>query len=274
MLMSPIKNPESGTGWLCAENLHLMFRKTPILQGIHLELGAGEFVGLIGPNGAGKSSLLRALSGLLPVQSGQVSLQLSQEKAQAIQRVSPQVRARFLGYLAQQEKPAWPLTVAHLVGLGRAPWRKPGGVKNHLDQEAVEQALELTDLHALRDRPVTELSGGELQRCLLARVFAGEPQMILADEPIAALDPYHQLQIMELLRSHAVNGGTVMAALHDLGLASRFCQRLILLHEGRIVADGEPIAVLTPQNLQTVYGITAYVDCRDEGVVIIPKHRV
>src|SRR5690606_32435608 len=123
------------------------------------------------------------------------------------------------------------------------------------------------------DRAITNLSGGELQRALLARVFAGEPQVIIADEPIAALDPYHQLHIMELLRDHAQNGGTVIAALHDLSLAARYCQRLILLHHGRIVADGEPVHVLTPENLQQVYGITAYVDCRENGVVVIPKQR-
>ncbi len=271
---SPLKNSESNNGLLRAEELHLQFHKNPILQGINLQLGAGEFVGLIGPNGAGKSSLLRVLSGLLPAQQGRVTMQLAREAPQDIQRIPAQTRARFLGYLAQQEKPAWPLTVEHLVGLGRAPWRKPVTNKMAHDQEAVEQALQLTDLQTLRERPVTELSGGELQRCLLARVFAGEPQMILADEPIAALDPYHQLQIMELLQAHARNGGAVMAALHDLSLASRFCQRLILLHHGRVVADGEPVAVLTPPNLQDVYGITAYVDCRDDGVIIIPKHRI
>ena len=267
------ENPNQTFCQLSAENLHLQFKSNPILQGIDLQLSSGEFVGLIGPNGAGKSSLLRVLSGLLTAQQGQVTLQLPQDNPKNIVEISAQIRARFLGYLPQQEKPAWPLTVEHLVGLGRAPWHKPMGNKSTRDHSAVEQALQVTDLQALRKRPVTELSGGELQRCLLARVFAGEPQLILADEPIAALDPYHQLQIMELLQAHAQQGGAVMAALHDLSLASRFCKRLILLHHGRVVADGEPIAVLTPQNLAEVYGITAHVDCRDDGVVIIPRQR-
>jgi len=113
-----------------------------------------------------------------------------------------------------------------------------------------------------------------LQRALLARVFAGNPKLIVADEPIAALDVYHQLHIMELLQAHAQQGGAVIAALHDLSLAARFCSRLILMHQGNFVAEGEPVQVLTPENLAKVYGISAHVDCREDGVVIIPIKRV
>lgn len=259
---------------LQANHIHLRLDHHPVLQDVSLQLQAGEFVGLIGPNGAGKSSLLKILAALISAQQGQVELQLPHHELTDIHALPAPARARFLGYLPQQEKPAWPLTVEHLVGLGRAPWHKPMGHKSEQDQYAVEHALQLTDLQHLRQRPVTALSGGELQRCLLARVFAGEPQVILADEPIAALDPYHQLHIMELLQTHAREGGAVIAALHDLSLASRYCKRLILLHHGRVVADGEPVAVLTPKNLQDVYGITAHVDCRDDGVVVIPKARI
>ena len=166
------------------------------------------------------------------------------------------------------------MEVEHLVGLGRAPWHKPMGGKSSRDEQAIERALQLTELTHLRHRTVTRLSGGELQRALLARVFAGEPEVILADEPIAALDPYHQLHIMELLREHSQQGGSVIAALHDLSLAARFCSRLVLLHNGELVASGQPIEVLTSENLEKVYGINAYVDCRDDGVVIIPRQRV
>ena len=174
--MLSAENPNQNFCQLHADNLHLQFKSNPILQGIDLQLSSGEFVGLIGPNGAGKSSLLRVLSGLLTAQQGQVTLQLPQDHKKNIAGIPAQIRARFLGYLPQQEKPAWPLTVEHLVGLGRAPWHKPMGNKRTQDQTAVEQALQFTDLQALRERPVTELSGGELQRCLLARVFAGEPR--------------------------------------------------------------------------------------------------
>jgi ABC-type cobalamin/Fe3+-siderophores transport system ATPase subunit len=243
-----------------------------ILNGVSLALNAGEFVGLIGPNGAGKTSLLRVMAGLREADSGEIYIDQS-SSSNTLKSLPSQTRAKLLAYLAQQEKPAWPLAVKHLVGLGRAPWRKP--LENNSEhKQAIARALQLTDLTSFADRPINSLSGGELQRALLARVFAGDPKIIIADEPIAALDPYHQLHIMELLRDHSLRGGAVIAALHDLSLAARYCHRLILLHHGRIVADGEPVHVLTPENLQQVYGITAYVDCREDGVVVIPKQRV
>lgn len=257
---------------LHAQAIHFSLEQQAILADVSVSLQAGEFVGLIGPNGAGKSSLLRILAGLRKPNSGQVLVTTALGQ-QPLASLSPPERARLLAFLAQQEKPAWPLTVKHLVGIGRAPWRRPLE-KNPQDEQAIANALTLTELHHLAERSVTTLSGGELQRALLARVFAGEPQLIIADEPIVALDPYHQLHIMELLRAHAQRGGTVIAALHDLSLAARYCQRLILLDQGRVHSVGEPIAVLTPENLQQVYGISAHVDCRADGVVVIPRTRI
>lgn len=259
---------------LHANNIYLTLNNQPILQDVSLQLRPSEFVGLIGPNGAGKTSLLRILADLQKADSGDVQLKIATDNTQTLSAISAQTRARLLAYLPQQEKPAWPLTVEHLVGLGRAPWRTPMGKKTVQDLAAIAHALQVTDTQHLAHRPVNELSGGELQRCMLARVLAGEAQVILADEPIAALDPYHQLHIMELLQAHARQGGTVIAALHDLGLAARYCSRLILLNHGAMIADGEPIAVLTTENLARVYGITAHVDCREEGVVIIPRQRI
>ena len=258
---------------LQAQALWLSCDQQPLLRGVDIQLGAGELVGLIGPNGAGKSSLLRVLAGLRRPDSGQVCIE-QQAQRKNLHDYSASERARLLAYLPQQETPAWPLQVEHLVGLGRAPWHKPMSGKSVQDRQAIERAIQLTELGHLRQRRVDTLSGGELQRALLARVFAGEPPMILADEPIAALDPYHQLHIMELLAEHAQQGGSVLAALHDLSLAARFCSRLVLLHQGQVVAAGTPGEVLTSANLEQVYGISAYVDCREEGVVIIPRKRV
>ena len=266
-------NPHSPR--LNAQDISVQRGGNAVVNAASVQLFAGELVGLIGPNGAGKSSLLRVLAGLQAPDAGQVRLTLSANaQPQLLQHIPARERAQTLAYLPQQEVPAWPLQVEHLVGLGRAPWHKPLGGKSARDQQAIEQALLMTELSDLRERIVTTLSGGELQRTLLARVFAGEPSIILADEPIAALDPYHQLQVMELLAQHSQQGGVVLAALHDLSLAARFCSRLILLQQGRVVADGEPIKVLTSENLERVYGIRAYVDCREEGVVIIPRERV
>ena len=264
---------------LSAQQVSLTRDSNKILDNAGLTLSSDEFVGLIGPNGAGKSSLLRVMAGLQAVDAGQVFLatgNLSDDAhpQKVLADFSGRERAQLLAYLPQQETPAWPLQVEHLVGLGRAPWHKPLSGKSPRDKQAIEHALDVTELQSLRQRIVTTLSGGELQRTLLARVFAGEPKIILADEPIAALDPYHQLQMMELLSAHAKQGGSVLAALHDLSLAARFCSRLVLIHHGKIVADGQPIEVLTTENLEKVYGISAYIDCRDDGVVIIPRKRV
>ncbi len=259
---------------LRAQSISVVRDNTSIIDNVDVQLAPGEFVGLIGPNGAGKSSLLRVLAGLSDADAGQVRISNNQHADIALQQLPDRARAQLLAYLPQQGAPAWPLQVEHLVGLGRSPWHKPMSGKSTRDAEAIERALQITELTQLRHRIVTTLSGGELQRSLLARVFAGEPEIILADEPIVALDPYHQLHMMELLAEHAQQGGSVFAALHDLSLAARFCSRLVLIHHGKIIADGQPIQVLTTENLQQVYGISAYVDCRDDGVVIIPRKRV
>lgn len=258
---------------LIANQIGLGRDKISILNSVDLRLSGGEFVGLIGPNGAGKSSLLKVMAGLQIPDRGNVELDVD-GTAKELTTWPAHRRAQTMAWLPQQETPAWPLQVEHLVGLGRAPWHKPMSGKSIQDSRAIEHALELTELTHLRHRTVTTLSGGELQRVLLARVFAGEPHIILADEPIAALDPYHQLHVMELLKDHSRRGGSVLVALHDLSLAARFCSRLVLLHQGAVVADGNPIEVLTTANLEKVYGISAYVDCRDDGVIIIPRQRV
>lgn len=259
---------------LTARSISVIRDNTKIIENVDVKLAAGEFVGLIGPNGAGKSSLLRVLAGLSNTDAGHISISNSNHTDLAMHQLPDRERAQLLAYLPQQETPAWPLQVEHLVGLGRAPWHKPMSRKSEPDIQAIERALQITELTQLRHRIVTTLSGGELQRTLLARVFAGEPEIILADEPIAALDPYHQLHMMELLAEHTQRGGSVLAALHDLSLAARFCSRLLLIHHGKVIADDQPVHVLTTENLQHVYGISAYVECRDDGVVIIPRKRV
>lgn len=257
---------------ISAQQLTLVLNGKKVAADVNIAIAAGEFVGLIGPNGAGKSSVLRMLAGLVKPAAGDVQIAPDNTPASLL-TINAQARARFMAYLAQKESPVWPLSVKNLVALGRSAWNS-GADKNGVDEAAIQRAMHMTDVNELTDRPVTELSGGELQRVLLARVFAGEPRLILADEPISALDVYHQLHIMELLQVHAQSGGAVIAALHDLSLAARFCSRLVLMHQGKVVASGEPVDVLTPQNLAQVYGVSAHVDCRDDGVVIIPTRRI
>jgi ABC-type cobalamin/Fe3+-siderophores transport system ATPase subunit len=257
---------------LIAEDIQLKKNHQTILQDVQFQLNQGEFVGLIGPNGAGKSSLLKILAGLDTGFSGQVSM-VFEEKI-VLNKMHRLARAKSIAFLPQQEVPAWPLTVEHLVGLGRLPWANSLSHASSVNRDSIELAIQQTDLQHLRYRNVMELSGGELQRVLLARVFAGGQSIILVDEPIAALDPYHQLHVMELLAAKATQKGMVCAALHDLNLAATFCNRLVLLDKGKVIASGQPADVLTNENLRRVYGIDAYVDCREEGVVIIPRKRV
>jgi len=245
-----------------------------ILDAIDVTIAAGECVGLIGPNGAGKTTLLRVLANLLRPDRGAALLD-GVELAQ----IAPVQLAKRCAYLAQGAPAHWPVQVDTVVALGRLPhlewWQRPHAD----DRRAIDEALELADVAHLRTRLVTTLSGGERMRVLLARIFASQPQIILADEPIAALDPYHQLHVMELLREHAHRTrveqprGAVLAVLHDLNLAARFCDRLILIAHGRVHCMGSAREVLTAENLQQVYGITARIQHDGEQFSVIPWQR-
>jgi len=238
---------------LAAQAVAVAVEGRNILHGIDLRVRRGEFVGLIGPNGAGKTTLLRVLAGLLAPAAGRVRLD-----GAALSALESRHLARRLAYLAQGAPAHWPLRVDKVVALGRLPhlewWRQPGPA----DRAAIERAMGLAEVAHLRERVVTTLSGGERLRVLLARVFASEPELILADEPVAALDPYHQLHVMEILREHAhVSRGAVLAVLHDLNLAARFCDRLVLLDAGRVACVGGVREVLVNEQLRRVYGVEA-----------------
>jgi iron complex transport system ATP-binding protein len=224
-----------------------------ILSGIDLTVEPGEILGLLGPNGAGKTSLLRVLAGLDKPDKGAVSVD-----GIRLEAIAHWDRARRIGFLPQPAEAAWPITVAHLVGLGRLPFARPFGGADERDSRAVESALAEADLTRLCDRAVNTLSSGELSRAFLARALAGQPRLLLADEPTANLDPAHQLAAMGMLRRLAANGAGIVMTQHDLPLASRFCDRLLLIGQGKAIALGPPSAVLTPQNLDAVFGIVAH----------------
>lgn len=221
-----------------------------ILRGIDLNLQQGGMLGLIGPNGAGKTSLLRLLAGLVEADQGEVKLE-----QQPYHSIKVEQRARKIAYLAQSGTAHWPLRVERLVELGRFPhlgnWQKP----TEQDARIIDRILRQTDTEQLRDRTFDTLSGGERARVLLARALAAEPTILLADEPVAALDPSHQLDVMALLSDHCRNGGAVIVVLHDLSLAAHFCDRLQLLLNGESIAVGPPSQILTESHLKQAYHI-------------------
>jgi iron complex transport system ATP-binding protein len=223
-----------------------------ILRGVSTALARGELLGVVGPNGAGKTTLLRVMAGLLAPDSGAVTLD-----DRPIGAWPRRMRAQRLAYLPQDAACHWPIAAERLVALGRLPhldpWRRPTGC----DREAVANAMRFADVESLAARTVDTLSGGERARVLLARTLAGEPDVLLADEPVADLDPYHALRVMEHLARLADAGTGVAVVLHDLTLAARFCHRLLLLDRGTVAADGPPDNVLSPETLERTYRIEA-----------------
>lgn len=239
-----------------------------LVHELSFALGQGELLGLIGPNGAGKSSVLKAIMQLLP-HRGRLRL-----GGRNLATLPARERARWLAYLSQDDGVQWPISVKDLVALGRHPyrgsWWRGAGAPGMADQVAIEGALRATDTWELCERKVTELSGGERARVRLARVLAVEAPLILADEPVAALDPRHQLRVMSLLREQCRQGRSLILVLHDLTLASRFCDRLLLMDRGEPIALGQPGEVLTREHLREVYGIRAVTGEHQRQGYILP----
>ncbi|MCB1495009.1 MAG: ABC transporter ATP-binding protein [Bauldia sp.] len=246
-----------------ASGLSVSFGGTPILSDIAFEARHGEFLAVVGPNGAGKTTLLKASAGLLE-SSGAVLL-----GGAPIEGLSRKQRAQRLGYLPQGHVFHWPLSVAEVVGLGRLP-RGAGADLSEEDRIAVARAMEETGVSGFADRAVTTLSGGERARVALARVLATEAPLILADEPTASLDPRYQLIVLDILKRHAAKGA-VISVLHDLGMAARYADRVLVLDEGRVVASGPPRDVLSEERLGKTFGVRADILERNGAVVVVPR---
>ena len=253
---------------LAARDVGVTYGSRVALQPATVELARGELVALVGPNGAGKTSLLKALAGLLP-HSGTVTW-----SGAALDSLDARARARQIAYLPQAPSVHWPMTTRDLVGLGRLPHRAFGAAPSVDDLAATTWALEQTETTAFAERSVDRLSSGERARVLLARALAVRAPVLLVDEPIAALDPYHQLQVMAMLRAYAGDGGLVVSVLHDLSLVARFCTRVLLLDGGAVVDDDTPQRALNARALESHYRVEPLVTTHEGEPLILPWRRL
>ncbi len=223
-----------------------------VLANISTHFGAGELVALLGANGAGKSTLVRAALGIISINNGIAHIDDVDSS-----KISARVRALKVAYLPQNRTLSWPLTVADTVTLGRYAHGVRLGSLSSVDRAAVDRALSACDLERLAHRRVDQLSGGELARVHCARAFAGEAPMLVADEPIAELDPWHQFQLLQLIRDYVNQGNGAVVIMHDPELAARFADRLVWMVDGSIVDDGSVTSTLTREQLARVYGMDA-----------------
>ncbi|PVA11343.1 ABC transporter [Pelagivirga sediminicola] len=244
---------------MSVSNLSVRLRNRQIFSDVSFDIGAGEVVGLIGPNGAGKTTLMRAALGL--IEHGGTS---------SLAQLGAGPRAKAVSWMPQSREIAWPVSVETLVMLGRLPHLDPYSRPTAQDHARVDEAIGWMELEGMRHRTATRLSGGEQARVLIARVLAQGTPLLMADEPIAGLDPANQIATMETFARLAALGKSVLVSLHDLGLAARHCTRVLMLGQGGLVADGPAEKVLTPERLAEIFHITAWYQNTDQGPVYQP----
>lgn len=247
---------------LQARGLHLQAGDRTVLNAVSADFEPGQVTAILGANGAGKSTLLAALAGLSRPARGEVLLD-----GAPLADMPPRRRAQRLGFIPQTPEIAWGLEVRTVVGLGRLPWLGARGLAVE-DEAAVDRALAAARVEALADRDITTLSGGERARALIARALAGEPEWLLADEPYAGLDPRHALEAGDLFRRLAGAGAGVLLTLHDLTLAARLADRVLVLGHGRVLADGPPSTAMTSDTLAVAYGVDARLRETEQGLSV------
>ena len=256
MTLRPSPAPaEGGAPLLAARGVSVSLGGTPVLRSVSFAARAGQVTGLVGPNGAGKSTLLRVAAGVLRPDAGSVRL-----GAAGLSELPARERARQIAYLPQHEA-AHPFTALETVLMARYPHLTRFALEGADDRRIAREAMARTEARQFEGRQLDRISGGERQRVLLARALAQQARVLLLDEPVAGLDLRHQLTAMETLRSE-VAGGEVAAvvALHDVWLASRYCDRLTLISDGEVVAEGTPAEVFTLQRFREVFGVEAVVE--------------
>ena len=240
------------------------YASVPVLNGICIELTASEMLGIVGPNGAGKSTLIRCIDRILKPQRGSILLD-----GQDIKEMHLMELARKIGYIPQSASQVFPATVFDTVLMGRRPhlgWRS-----SEKDTEMVLETLQLLNIEEFAMRDINELSGGQQQKVFIARALTQEPEILLLDEPTSNLDIRHQLEVMDIIKNIVRERGiSAIMAIHDLNLASRYADRIVMMNSGKIFAAGNPTSVLTPENIKHVYGVEVKVNNHDERPYIVP----
>lgn len=252
---------------LISKQMSLQLGNKQILQEVSLTANKGDFIGLIGPNGSGKSTWLRAISGLLPYDSGSVLL-----KGKEISSYQAKEIAKVIGYVPQDTSLDFDFLVRDIVLMGRHAHIPRFGLESESDYKIAEQAIKTTNICHLAHQYVNQLSGGQRQMVFIAKALAQQTDVLILDEPTSALDINRQLQVLELVKKLTEEGVTVVTAIHDLNLAARFCNKLVLLTEGKVLAAGEPDVVLTTENLRESYRVHASVryDSQIESHYVTP----
>ncbi len=236
------------------QDISFAFGDKPVLHSVSLEVGTGELVGLIGPNGAGKTTLLRLISGILDPDDGEVTL-----GEVPVDSLSAAELGQLTAVVPQQTELSFDFSIRDVITMGRHPYQGRFERLQPADRSLVDRAMEKTDTAYLADRPFSEISGGERKRVLIARAIAQDTTALLVDEPTASLDINHQVSVFELLRELRDDDKAILAAVHDLDLAARYCDRLVLVHDGTIQAMGQADEVLLPKTLRQAYGIDTMV---------------
>ena len=248
------------------ENISFAYETLPVLKDISLSTREQDFIGLIGPNGSGKSTLLKIMGAILKPDSGSI-----QFKESSLPKINKKLFAQSVSWIPQDHPMVFPFKVSEIVLMGRNPYLSPLSFESEEDFEISQRAMETTMTSQFADRYFNEISGGEKQRVMIASALAQDPEMMLLDEPTAALDLKYQIQILSILKNlNARHKMTLVMAMHDLNLASSFCNRLILLDEGQIVRDGTPEQVLKKDILEQVYGIEVDLGSHDGSIRVHP----
>ena len=251
---------------IAAENITYAYETSLVLKDLSVSIKEQDFIGLIGPNGSGKSTLLKIMGGILKTDSGSI-----QFKKSHVSKINKKLFAQSVSWIPQDHPMIFPFKVSEIVMMGRHPYLSPLSFESEEDFDITRRAMETTMTSQFADRYFNEISGGEKQRVMIASALAQKPEIMLLDEPTSALDLKYQIQILNILKNlNAHHNMTLVMAMHDLNLASRFCNRLLLLNEGKIVRDGTPKQVLEKNILEQVYGIEIDLNIRDGHIMVHP----